>query len=153
MTTMENGIYIPYKGKLIKPEEWAKQADPTIATSVVLITDFASIEIAKFDLGREYNFEEAQKAAAKLGEGWRCPTRHEAIEIYDSRFKGLDKALELIGGASFREGGCSWTCEEDIDPDYYPCGAFYVSGQCGVVNANGKSRLYPVWPVATYKNK
>lgn len=82
---MRTEIYIKHNDTLHTPEEWAKQADPTIALSVVLISDFASIEIAKNDLVGEFKFDDAQKACAALGEGWRCPTRHEAIEMYDSK--------------------------------------------------------------------
>ncbi len=102
---MKNGIYIKHNNELHTLEEWAKQAAPTIAMSVVLITDFASIEIAKNDLDGEFEFDDAQEACAAIGEGWRCPTRHETIEMYDARFKGLDEALKLVGGTTLDNNG------------------------------------------------
>ena len=70
--TNTNGIYIKANNQLHTPEDWAKQADPTTALSVVLITDFASIEIAKNDLVGEFKFDDAQKACAALGASHRA---------------------------------------------------------------------------------
>ena len=90
---IENGIYIPEEQRnLIPVDEWVKREDPTTAQTVVLVTDFGMLEIAKEDLPGGFNFEGAQKAAAEYRKGFRCPTRHEAIEMYDARFRGLDEA-------------------------------------------------------------
>ena len=83
---IENGIYIPEEQRnLIPVDEWVKREDPTTAQTVVLVTDFGMLEIAKEDLPGGFNFEGAQKAAAEYRKGFRCPTRHEAIEMYDAR--------------------------------------------------------------------
>lgn len=96
---IENGIYIPEERRnLIPVDEWVKREDPTTAQTVVLVTDFGMLEIAKEDLPGGFNFEGAQKAAAEYRKGFRCPTRHEAIEMYDARFRGLDEAFKKIGG-------------------------------------------------------
>ena len=62
---IENGIYIPDEHRnLIPVDEWVKREDPTTAQTVVLVTDFGMLEIAKEDLPGGFNFEGAQKAAA-----------------------------------------------------------------------------------------
>lgn len=146
-----NGIYIKASNELHTLEEWAKQADPTTAKSVVLITDFASIEIAKDDLDGKFNFDDAQKACAALGEGWRCPTRHETIEMYDARFKGLDEALKLIGGTTLDENGWRWTCEADTDPECNSNSAFVFSGNYGSVYGYYKYYTLSVRPVSAFQ--
>ena len=146
--TNTNGIYIKADNKFHSPEDWAKQADPTTATSVVVITDLASVEIAKNDLVGEFKFDDAQKACAALGEGWRCPTRHEAIEMYDARFKGLDEALKLIGGTTLGENGWRWTCEADTDPENYSNFAFVFYGD---VDNNNKYYTHSVRPVSAFQ--
>ena len=63
---IENGIYIPEEQRnLIPVDEWVKREDPTTAQTVVLVTDFGMLEIAKEDLPGGFNFEGAQKAAAR----------------------------------------------------------------------------------------
>lgn len=146
-----NGIYIKASNELHTLEEWAKQADPITAQSVVLITDFASIEIAKDDLDGKFKFDDAQKACAALGEGWRCPTRHEDIEMYDARFKGLDEALKLIGGTTLDNNGWRWTCDADTDREYYSRLAFIFSGNGGYEGSYGKYNTYSVRPVKPFK--
>ena len=48
---IENGIYIPEEQRnLIPVDEWVKREDPTTAQTVVLVTDFGMLEIAKEDL-------------------------------------------------------------------------------------------------------
>ena len=149
--TLANGIYIKANNQLHTPEDWAKQADPTTALSVVLITDFASIEIAKNDLVGEFKFDDAQKACTALDEGWRCPTRHEAIEMYDARFKGLDEALKLIGGTTLDENGCRWICETYTDPEYNSNSAFVFYGDYGIVGNSNKCRAYSVRAVSAFQ--
>ena len=105
---IENGIYIPEEQRnLIPVDEWVKREDPTTAQTVVLVTDFGMLEIAKEDLPGGFNFEGAQKAAAEYRKGFRCPTRHEAIEMYDARFRGLDEAFKKIGGEPATTIGCT----------------------------------------------
>ena len=120
---IENGIYIPEEQRnLIPVDEWVKREDPTTAQTVVLVTDFGMLEIAKEDLPGGFNFEGAQKAAAEYRKGFRCPTRHEAIEMYDARFRGLDEAFKKIGGEPATTIG--WTSEADPDPEYNSYYAF-----------------------------
>jgi hypothetical protein len=148
-TNIKNGIYIiDEQGDLHTPEEWAKQSNPTTALSVVLFTAFACIEIAKNDLDGEFKFDEAQKACAALGEGWRCPTRHEAIEMYDARFRGLDEAMQLIGGDPLTNS--YWTCEADPDPEYNSRIAFIYYGNAGTVSTYPKNYTSSVRPLSEF---
>ena len=124
---IENGIYIPDENRELHPlDEWTKREDPTTAQTVVLVTDFGMLEIAKKDLPGKFNFKGAQKAAAKYRRGFRCATRHEAIEMYNARFRGLDEAFEKIGGKP-ATNGC-WTSEADPDPEYNSSNAFFYYG-------------------------
>lgn len=149
---IENGIYIPDEQRnLIPVNEWVKREDPTAAQTVVLVTDFGMLEIAKKDLSGRFNFEEAQKAAAGYRKGFRCPTRHEAIEMYDARFRGLDEAFKKIGGEPAATIG--WTSEADPDPEYNSHRAFVYYGYAGNVNNNSKCSTHAVRPVSAFKNE
>lgn len=147
---IENGIYIPDEHRnLIPVDEWVKREDPTAAQAVVLVTDFGMLEIAKGDLPGGFNFEGAQKAAAEYRKGFRCPTRHEAIEMYDARFRGLDEAFKKIGGEPATTIG--WTSEADPDPEYTSNIAFVYHGGTGNVNSSYKYYTYAVRPVSAFK--
>lgn len=126
-----------------------KREDPTAAQAVVLVTDFGMLEIAKGDLPGGFNFEGAQKAAAEYRKGFRCPTRHEAIEMYDARFRGLDEALKKIGGKPITTIG--WTSEADPDPEYNSYSAFIYGGNTGYVDYNNEYYADAVRPVSAFK--
>lgn len=147
---IENGIYIPDDlRKLFTIDEWMQRAHPETARTVVLVTDSGMLEIAKEDLPSEFNFEGAQKAAAEYRKGFRCPTRHEAIEMYDARFRGLDEAFKKIGGEPATTIG--WTSEADPDPEYNSSSAFLYSGSTGYVFSNSKYNTDAVRPVSAFK--
>lgn len=147
---IENGIYIPDDlRKLFTIDEWMQRAHPETARTVVLVTDSGMLEIAKEDLPSEFNFEGAQKAAAEYREGFRCATRHEAIEMYDARFRGLDEAFEKIGGKPATNA--YWTSEADPDPEYNSYGAFVYYGGTGNMSGNGKYSTLAVRPVSAFK--
>ena len=147
---IENGIYIPEEQRnLIPVDEWVKREDPTTAQTVVLVTDSGMLEIAKKDLTTLFNFEGAQKAAAEYRNGFRCPTRHEAIEMYDARFRGLDEALKKIGGKPVTTIG--WTSEADPDPEYNSYIVFVYYGNSGSVDINSKCGTNAVRPVSAFK--
>lgn len=147
---IENGIYIPDEHRnLIPVDEWVKREDPTAAQAVVLVTDFGMLEIAKGDLPGGFNFEGAQKAAAEYRKGFRCPTRHEAIEMYDARFRGLDEAFKKIGGEPATTIG--WTSEADPDPEFSSNLAFVYSGSAGLVGIDSKYITGAVRPVSAFK--
>ena len=147
---IENGIYIPDENRELHPlDEWMKREDPTTVQTVVLVTDSGMLEIAKEDLPGVFNFEGAQKAAAEYRKGFRCPTRHEAIEMYDARFRGLDEALKKIGGKPITTIG--WTSEADPDPEYNSNLAFRYSGHSGGVYYSYKFSTLAVRPVSAFK--
>lgn len=147
---IENGIYIPDENrKLHTLDEWMKREDPTTAQTVVLVTDFGMLEISKEDLPGEFNFEGAQKAAAEYREGFRCATLHEAIEMYDARFRGLDEAFKKIGGKPAIN--IYWTSEADPDPEYSSYYAFIYDGLTGTMNGYSKYNAFAVRPVSAFK--
>lgn len=147
---IENGIYIPDENReLHLLDEWMKREDPTTAQTVVLVTDSGMLEIAKEDLPGEFNFEGAQKAAAEYREGFRCATRHEAIEMYDARFRGFDEAFKKIGGKPATN--IYWTSEADPDPEYYSYNAFFYGGGTGNVYYGNKYSTNAVRPVSAFK--
>lgn len=148
--SIENGIYIPGGNReLYTLDEWLQQAHPETAQTVVLVTDRGMLEIAKEDLPGEFNFDGAQKAAAEYREGFRCPTRHEAIEMYDARFRGLDEAFKKIGGEPATTIG--WTSEADPDPEYNSNLAFIYNGNTGRVSYRNEYSTYAVRPVSAFK--
>lgn len=148
---IENGIYIPDANRELHTlDAWMQREDPTTAPAVVLVTDFGALEIAKEDLLGQFNFEGAQKAATEYRDGFRCPTRHEAIEMYDARFRGLDEALTKIGGQPIKDGW-RWTSEADPDPEYNSNSAFIYYGGTGNMGNNYKYNTYAVRPVSAFK--
>lgn len=143
---IENGIYIPDENRELYPlDEWMKRKDPTTAQTVVLVTDSGMLEIAKEDLPSEFNFEDAQKAAAEYREGFRCATRHEAIEMYDARFRGLDEAFKKIGGKLAIN--IYWTSEVSPNPEHNSNRAFLYSGYACLVGNDYKYNTGAVRPV------
>lgn len=147
---IKNGIYIPDENRKLHPlDEWTKREDPTTAQTVVLVTDSGMLEIAKKDLPGKFNFKVAQKAAAEYREGFRCATRHEAIEMYDARFRGLDEAFEKIGGKPATN--IYLTSEADPDPEYSSSNAFVYSGGTGSMDSSNKYTTYAVRLVSAFK--
>lgn len=147
---IENGIYIPDENHRLHPiDEWMQREDPTTAQTVVLVTDFGMLEIAKKDLPGRFNFEGAQKAAAEYREGFRCPTRHEAIEMNDARFLGLNEAFEKIGGQLATS--LYWTSDVDPDPDYNYSFAFAYDGYMSHMPHGSKYSTLAVRPVSAFK--
>ena len=83
---IENGIYIPEEQRnLIPVDEWVKREDPTTAQTVVLVTDFGMLEIAKEDLPGGFNFEGAQKAARPGMKQLKCTTPGSVASTKRSR--------------------------------------------------------------------
>lgn len=149
MQKVPNGIYIPDDlRKLFTVDEWMQRAHPETARTVVLVTDSGMLEIAKKDLEDEFDFEGAQKAAAKYGDGFRCATRHEAIEMYDAQFRGLNEAFKMLGGKPATN--VYWTSEADSDPEYSSSYAFLYHGSTGDINYYTKYSTGAVRPVRTF---
>jgi len=83
---------------------------------IVVKKGYTCIKMLRNEIEGEYNFDDAQKKAAECGADWRCPTRHEWLDIYDMRFNGLDEFRERLGMEPLN--GWYWSCEEDADPQY-----------------------------------
>jgi len=137
-------IYIinPDNGKPVTIEDWRKDADPKRAQLLAIETDDDHLLLMrKSYLPGDHTFEGAQKACAgfitpELGSTnitFRCPTRKECIDIYDARFQGLDKAIELTGGDYAKRGRWHWTSERDSDPNY-AYNAWYSGGDLGFLS-------------------
>ena len=136
---MKTYIINPDNNKLVSIEDWRKEADPTRAQLLAVETDDDHLlVINKSFLPGEYNFEEAQKAAAAFhpmeGIVFRCPTRKECIDLYDARFHGLDEAVKLTGGEFGKPGRWFWTCERDADPNY-ATNAWYFNSTNGALGS------------------
>lgn len=65
--------------------EYVKSQTPTI-----LKPEFEAFEVYHEDLECHYTWREAKKACAKLGAGWRLPTKEELHEMYEKR--------DMVGG-------------------------------------------------------
>lgn len=155
-------VYIinPDNGKPVSIEEWSKDANPTRAQILAIDTDEGhTILMSKEYLPDRYTFEEAQKACAEFitaelgnsGVVFRCPTRKECIDIYDARFQGLDKAVELTGGNFAKAGRYHWTCERDTDPRCSANLAWCSYGSGGFAGGNYLFNSYSALPVALLK--
>jgi hypothetical protein len=151
MKTEINGIYIvDAEGEFHRPEEWKKQSDPTTAQCVALVAGQTRLLISKKNL-EEQNFDDAQKSAAKVtlcGNTCRCAARKESHDIYDARFRGLDEAMQLIGGDPLTNS--YWTCEADPDPEYNSRTAFIYYGNAGTVSTYPKNYTSSVRPLSEF---
>ena len=65
--------------------EYVKSQTPTI-----IKPEFEAFEVYHEDLEGHYTWHEAKKACAKLGAGWRLPTKEELHEMYEKR--------DVVGG-------------------------------------------------------
>ncbi len=109
----------PGTNQLVAPEEWLKSEDPKSVEFLALMQDDGkALVFQKKFTDEEYKFDEAQKVAAKVklaalpGVAFRCPTRKEFIDLYDSIKDGLIKILNAVGGKIFGPGQWFWTCEK-----------------------------------------
>lgn len=141
-----------WKGTLVPVDElgcsFLESEIPDIDYLIIKTHDGKYLKIWKHNLP-EAEFDAAQKAATEIGEGWRCPTRRECIDIYDARFKGLDEAMKEIGGDKLKE--CYWTCEADSDPQYYGDHAVCFSGCYGDLDNHFKYGKCSVRPVLAFE--
>lgn len=148
---IKEGIYIvDAEGEFHLPKEWKKQSDPTTAQCVALVAGQTRLLISKKNL-EEQTFDDAQKSAAKVtlcGNTCRCAARKESHDIYDARFRGLDEAMQLIGGDPLTNS--YWTCEADPDPEFTIHLAFIYHGYSGNVLATTKTNTNGVRPLAEF---
>ncbi len=148
----ESYVYADVAGEIRPFEELKAEGFVDLKSLDYLIIkthDDKFLKIWKKNLS-EREWKDAQVAAANtIGMGWRCPTRHECIDIYDARFRGLDDTMKEIGGDSLRK--VYWTSEADSDPQYYADNAVFFNGNTGGLYANIKCTQYSVRPVCEIK--
>ena len=148
----ESYVYADVAGEIRPFEELKAEGFVDLKSLDYLIIkthDDKFLKIWKKNLS-EREWEDAQVAANIIGMGWRCPTRHECIYIYDARFRGLDDAMKEIGGDSLRK--VYWTSEADSDPQYYADNAVFFNGDTGGLYGNIKCTQYSVRPVCEIKH-
>lgn len=147
--SLKAGVYIHSdSGVLYTLFEWLKRSDKKLtASSVVLVTDSGMLEIAKEDLPQVFSFDDAQKAAADYGAGFRCATRREALELYDGRSRGLNEALIAIGGKPALSD--YWTC--DVDLEYSSFRSFIYKGVSGDILGFYRDMSFAVRPVRSFR--
>ena len=102
--------------------EYVKSQTPT-----TIKPEFEAFEVYHEDLEGHYTWREAKKACAKLGAGWRLPTKEELHEMYEKR--------DMVGGFansnywSSTEGGNVDAWEQDFyngnQYDVYKNDAYY----------------------------
>jgi hypothetical protein len=61
-----------------------------LQTPTIIKPEFEAFEVYHEDLEGHYTWREAKKACAKLGAGWRLPTKEELEEMYEKR--------DMVGG-------------------------------------------------------
>ena len=91
-----------------------------------------NLEVMTEDLGK-MNWDEAMKACADLGDGWRLPTREEADVLYENK--------EEIGGFGMHQ--CYWTSAENQYSSSFAYMKCYTNGGLEP-NGNKRSRVEAV---------
>ena len=135
---MKTYILNPDNGKPVSIEDWKKDQNPTRANFVlVTLRDGKTRIIPKNHSDREMTFQQAEKYTANFqldGQtGFRSPTRHEFIDLYDAKYTaGLQEALDLVGGNYMK--GWMWTCERDADPRCSTGYAWLFNGGSGLLS-------------------
>ena len=140
-------------------QEWLKEKDPTRAELVGIKTaNGILLVLEKKDLG-SYGFKEAQEVAKEFkAEGFgefRCPLRHEVVDIQTAIDEGLHTLWNAIGGDSLI-GDWFWTCEafkEDgwFARRYSAYGAYFFHGTAGLLYANSVSYAFRCQAVTLYR--
>ena len=124
---MKTYIIDPVTGNPKTITAWSAVADPSVAQMLVLAFGGGNtLLLPKYYLPREYHFEDARLAASRfsplgrVNAGWmqpfHLPSRRECLDLFDARTRGLDDALELIGGDLIARGLYYWTNEFDGNP-------------------------------------
>jgi hypothetical protein len=97
---------------------------------------FNNLKIAQSDFPGEILLDEAEKACAKLGEGWRLPFKDELNLLYENRDK--------IGGF---EGGKYWGSQQKGDRYRAWIQDFTTGQQYGNINEFSKFRMRSVMEI------
>ena len=147
----ESYVYADVAGEITPFEELKAEEfiDLKSLDYLIIKTHDEFLKIWKKNLS-EREWKDAQVAAANtIGMGWRCPTRHECIDIYDARFKGLDDAMKEIGGDTLKE--LYWTSEADSAPQCHASNAVVFNGTTGYLGTYDKFYQCSVRPICEIK--
>ena len=113
---MTDGVYGVFKNGELKLHSAITDAELNLVEYIIVKKNHTSVFMLRNEIEGKYNFDDAQKKAAECGAGWRCPTRHEWLDIYDMRFNGLDEFRKRLGMGLLNDW--YWSCEEYSDPMY-----------------------------------
>ena len=80
--------------------------EPVVPDIVGTPIKIDNLEVAQHDFNRDWEYDDAKVACAKLGEGWRLPTKDELNLLYQNKDK--------IGGFA---NGYYWSSTERSDYD------------------------------------
>jgi hypothetical protein len=69
---------------------------------------FGSLEIAQHDFEKYMTWDDAKKACAALGDGWRLPTKEELNELYKHQDEIGGFAANLYWSSSEKDIGYAW---------------------------------------------
>jgi len=146
MKRIKKGVYAIMKdGSLVSAQDFRSENKENVE-HILVKWGVSEFRMQLEDCASGVNWYDAQKSAKKQGKEWRCPTRHEAIDLYDVRFNGLDELLGKLGVKPM-DDGWMWTQDEDADPQCSAGRAWGVYLDYGLVGGNTKSYAYSVYRV------
>ena len=145
---LPDGVYGLKKGGTLVRASDVRTEDAALYECAVVKKGFTCVKVSLTYEAGQHNFEDAQKVAASRGSGWRCPTRHEAMDVYDARFEGLDELLKTLNGEPLDK--YVWTCEQDTDPQSSAQNAWLVFFHNSRVHTYPKSYTHSVRAFSAY---
>ena len=88
-----------------------------------------NLEVAQHDFNRDWEYDDAKVACAKLGEGWRLPTKDELNLLYQNKDKigGFSAAVNYLSSTEYNDGD-AWRQYFGNGKQYfyYKYGEYYV---------------------------
>jgi hypothetical protein len=81
-------------------------------------TKIGNIEVAENDFPKAMYWEDAKKACAKLGKGWRLPTKDELNFLYLNKDKIGGFADGIYWSSTEDNDGSAWEQDFDIGEQY-----------------------------------
>ena len=104
---------------LLKADLTKKEAQP------IAISESFSFEIYPTDLG-EMNWDDAMKACADLGDGWRLPTRLELLLMYNNQDELGGFADNFYWSSTEFDSNLAWAQNFDVGGQYYNIKSNYL---------------------------
>lgn len=147
---MTDGVYGVFKNGELKLHSAITDAELNLVEHILVKKNHTSVFMLRNEIEGKYNFDDAQKKAAECGAGWRCPTRHEWLDIHDMRFNGLDEFRKRLGMEPLNKW--YWSCEEDADPQSSAQYAWSLNSHSSVnFNLYRKRYVYSVCAVSAFQ--